>query len=34
MYFGRVGGLTLLYAVAGAHPAPHGTLPEEKVNVG
>ena len=33
MYFGRVGGLTLLYAVAGAHPAPHGTLPEEKVNV-
>ena len=34
MYFGRVGGLTLLYTVAGAHPAPHGTLPEEKVNVG
>lgn len=34
MYFGRVGGLTLLYAVAGAHPAPHGTLPEERVNVG
>lgn len=34
MCFGRVGGLTLLYAVAGAHPAPHGTLPEEKVNVG
>ena len=34
MYFGRVGGLTLRYAVAGAHPAPHGTLPEEKVNVG
>ena len=34
MYFGRVGGLTLLYAVAGAHPVPHGTLPEEKINVG
>lgn len=34
MYFGRVGCLTLLYAVAGAQYVPHGTLPEENVNVG
>ena len=34
MYFGRVGCLTLLYAVAGAQHVSHGTLPEETVNVG
>ncbi len=34
MYFGRVGCLTMLYAVAGGHHGPRGMLPEEKITVG
>ena len=34
MYFGRVGGLTMLYAVSNGHnPAP-SQMPQEKISVG
>ena len=35
MFFGRVGGLTLIYAAqSGVRTSPHGTLPIEKITVG
>lgn len=34
MYFGRVGGLTLIYAAAGSHMAPPSQLPQEKITIG
>ncbi|WP_432353675.1 TrkH family potassium uptake protein [Anaerotruncus rubiinfantis] len=34
MYFGRVGGLTMLYALADGHLRPPAQLPLEKVTVG
>lgn len=34
MYFGRVGGLTLLYAVAGVQAAVPAQAPQERVNIG
>ena len=34
MYFGRVGGLTLIYAVAGSRVAPPSQLPQEKITIG
>ena len=34
MYFGRVGGLTLIFAVTSASPAPSSKLPQEKLTVG
>ena len=34
MFFGRVGGLTLIYAVASQKKKPPLRLPEEKITVG
>ena len=34
MFFGRVGGLTLIYAAQSVRQAPRGTLPVEKITVG
>ena len=34
MYFGRVGGLTLIYAAAGSRVTPPGQLPQEKITIG
>ena len=34
MYFGRVGGLTLIYAAAGSRVTPPSQLPQEKITIG
>ena len=34
MYLGRVGGLTLVYAVSGTGKRLHYTLPEESIGIG
>ena len=34
MFFGRVGGLTLIYAAQSVRKSPRGTLPVEKITVG
>ena len=34
MYFGRVGGLTLLYAVAGGYAPVPAQMPQEKITIG
>lgn len=34
MYFGRVGGLTMLYAFSGTHGAAPSRLPQEQITVG
>ena len=34
MYFGRVGGLTLIYAAAGSHVPTPSQLPQEKITIG
>ena len=34
MFFGRVGGLTLIFAAVNPHPAKVSRLPEEKITVG
>ena len=34
MYFGRVGGLTIIFAAVSSKPAPPSTLPQEKITVG
>ena len=34
MYFGRVGGLTIIFAALSNKPAPPATLPQEKLTVG
>lgn len=34
MYFGRVGGLTLIYAMLSSKPHPASMMPQEKVTVG
>ncbi len=34
MYFGRVGGLTVIFAALSNKPAPPSTLPQEKITVG
>ena len=34
MFFGRVGGLTLIYAAQAVRQTPRGTLPVEKITVG
>jgi trk system potassium uptake protein TrkH len=34
MYFGRVGGLTLIYAAAGSRVTPPSRLPQEKITIG
>ena len=34
MFFGRVGGLTLIYAAQNVRTSPHSTLPVEKITVG
>lgn len=34
MYFGRVGGLTLLYAVAGGYAPVPSQMPQEKITIG
>ena len=34
MYFGRVGGLTVIFAAVSSKPAPPSTLPQEKITVG
>ena len=34
MYFGRVGGLTMIYAVAANRPASVSQFPQEHVSVG
>ena len=34
MYFGRVGGLTMVYAVSGGSKRPRHTYPEESIGIG
>ncbi len=34
MFFGRVGGLTMIYALSGSQVPPPGILPQEKITVG
>ena len=34
MYFGRVGGLTMIYAVTAGHMPSPAQLPQEKITVG
>ena len=34
MFFGRMGGLTMIYALSGNHAPIPGMMPQEKITVG